>query len=1433
MTFTTVELDAAPHVALRGLPARRDFIPPAARGRGLTLWLAWACVRGGVAWAQVDAPPPAPVDVAPHDRPRVNIDNPEVYLNDSFEASDALAKAQVFANRGRWTEAAEVLQRAIDGAGDKLVRVASGSYTGIRRHISDLIARWPRQGIAEYRRLFEHDIEAALAGASDSRSVDDLLPLFERYFCTAAAAKLADTIGQLAIEAGDLALAEHTYRRVLDRHPEAATYAPRYRAMLTVLAAIRGDTGPPTADEGDVRIRWMGQDRALRDVVAEIGKSFAGLREPIPPDRWPIFAGDADRNRAALCKVDDPGLLWRFDLAEPQPAGADREDRESLTRTKPDSARDLTIFPVVGDGLVFVQRFREIIALHQNTGAVAWRFGGDPRPGGGFEYLEDSPPGWDSPTLHEGRLYAALSGDESPYYSYESPRVLPELVCLDAKTGRLIWRVNQRSGDDPLSEVSFDSTPIVQYGRLYVVGRRRRTFGFEDCYLYRLNAADGSVERRTHLGSASTGTVTSRPATRTISALHGGTLYVCTNLGTVAAVSAHTGDVLWLRLYERFRADSREGPGSTAREMNPAQFNPLIWDAGRLIVSPTDAANVLVLSAESGEMIQSVPLEEIGAMEVLLGVRGGLLCGVGKEALCYDLAVGSTRWSTPLPDGTRPFGRGIWADDELLVPRREGLSRFRVADGRRVDAPWDAEGEGGNLLALPDQLLAASAGRIAAYVRKAEIWKALRDRMAASPSDPLPALELAEVALGAGEYAEAVAVLDEAVRRADHADPSAESTLADRVYADALKFVEVLAQRSKLEADILDRLYTYASRTARDTESSVRYRFQFADLFERYHQPDRALRLYQQVLRDRSLREWTGPPGVPTSRAVGAARAGSTAQTRIAKLLEQNGRKLYAPYETEAAQWLSSGRAAGDEAALRQVVETFPNSDAAPKALIACGEVLARAGHAEPAARQFAKAYHRYPKQVDRPALLRKIADTFEQAGMVEHAYRWLTKAVREYPTALVEHNGRSISIAQYRDRLAAARERVEPVRPKITLPLNHSYEREFDGKGSLLVPWFGDEPTSRWSGFYVYTSAGIRAFDARDGRERWAEPATVQANAELLIARSDLAVFATSYEVFALDVTTGARRWSQGEYPKHLVDPGADWEGGGAFRTHAVQSNRLVSVRDDGRMTCIAIDTGKLLWSETRHPVALGRVRVVDPWVVYHISQDGRAVLCLVEAETGAWLDAVMTDEKRPVEELFVTLEGRIIVVTSQTIASYDAETRTRLWQTPLAGPPRPASLLLDLDALYVSDDAGDLRKIDLDDGRLVWQSEKLVQRGEDDLTVQREGGSLIVSTTSSVSAVDSVTGLTLWRGTAPERCRLVSRLITDAYVAAVDLSDGLREGRAAAYFYDHRNASGVIPRDGGAPDLGPLSDVRAVLACDHALIIQTGSTIRGYANK
>jgi outer membrane protein assembly factor BamB len=379
----------------------------------------------------------------------------------------------------------------------------------------------------------------------------------------------------------------------------------------------------------------------------------------------------------------------------------------------------------------------------------------------------------------------------------------------------------------------------------------------------------------------------------------------------------------------------------------------------------------------------------------------------------------------------------------------------------------------------------------------------------------------------------------------------------------------------------------------------------------------------------------------------------------------------------------------------------------------------------------------------------------------------------------------------------------------------------------------FGDEPGGAWSSYYVGTARGIRVFDPSSGRELWTQPATARSEAELLVARSDVAVFATLYEIFALNVATGERRWSHGEYPPHLDDEGADFEAGGAFRAHALQGDRLVSVRDNGEMSCVSIATGRLLWSEARRPAALGRLRIVEPWVVYHVVQDGKAVLCVIDAANGAWLDAIVTEEKRSVEELFVTLDGQIIVVTSQSIASYDLETRSRRWLVMLQGAVRRASLILDLDALYLSDNGFDLRKLDLEDGRSLWQSERLVERGEEDLTVQQQDQSLIVSTASSVSAVDAGTGLTLWRGTTSDRPRLAGRLLSDAYVVAVDLGAELRDGPSVAYFYDHRNGSGVIPRDGGARDLGRLTEVRAVLVSDGALLVQAGSAIHAWAQK
>ena len=255
------------------------------------------------------------------------------------------------------------------------------------------------------------------------------------------------------------------------------------------------------------------------------------------------------------------------------------------------------------------------------------------------------------------------------------------------------------------------------------------------------------------------------------------------------------------------------------------------------------------------------------------------------------------------------------------------------------------------------------------------------------------------------------------------------------------------------------------------------------------------------------------------------------------------------------------------------------------------------------------------------------------------------------------------------------------------------------------------------------------------------------------------------------------------------------------------------------------------MIWSQTHRPIATGGLTLSEPWVIYHVVQDGRIVLCLVDATTGAWVDAIITSHKGAVEKLFVTLDRQLVLVTSQSIASYDPDTRKSRWQVAAGGRVRRASLRLEVDALYFSDDGLRLRKISLEDGRSVWESEPLVPRGADELAVFVEGGNVIVGSTSSVSAVDAVTGLTLWRGTTPERPRLVSRIPTQAYIVTVDLPRGGGEG--TAYFYDHRNASGLIPLDGGVLPLGNLKDARTVLALDGALMVQSGDAILGWTRR
>ena len=106
---------------------------------------------------------------------------------------------------------------------------------------------------------------------------------------------------------------------------------------------------------------------------------------------------------------------------------------------------------------------------------------------------------------------------------------------------------------------------------------------------------------------------------------------------------------------------------------------------------------------------------------------------------------------------------------------------------------------------------------------------------------------------------------------------------------------------------------------------------------------------------------------------------------------------------------------------------------------------------------------------------------------------------------------------------------------------------------------------------------------------------------------------------------------------------------------------------------------------------------------------------------------------------------------------------------------------------------------------------------------------GHVIANTRTSVFALDGRSGATLWAGTTPTRPRFVRRFVSQAYVVVIHLPEDEHDQSAAAYFYDHRNASGVVPRIGGVRTLGAINEDRAdaILLLDGALLIQVDSSI------
>ena len=1388
----------------------------------IALFVLSAALAGGQVADQDDPP----VEFRP------DAQQPDVYLNDSFEADDWIAKAVRLTRQGQWEEAVALLNRVVDVHADKLTRTGPGCYINVLDRVGQLLAGWPTEGLAAYRRLAEPVARQQLLSAQRDRRVDLLLDVADRYFCTQAGWEAAEFAARMAVESGDFPLAVRMYRRLLNDHPDGQRSADHLVGRLAVVYALWGRAERARELAGRAgeaaSVEWTGQAQPLRDLVESLLNEVHQTEQATGLSSWPTFGGDPARNSSVDFGIDDRlAVLWR--LGGVGEAGEDPDVEESSSYQQADGkGRLLSTNPVVADQVAYIHDNRTIRALQLATGRLLWSHAGLADSMSEALYADGELPSWFGPTIVAGRLYACLGREKIPYYGYDTPESLSALVCLDAETGETLWRADRASLGTTFEEMEFESAPIVTGGKVYVVARRKRPFGFQDCFLYRLDADTGREELRTHLGSASTGGFGYRRPTLAIPALYDDVVYVATNLATLAAVDRHTGRVRWLRLYERISEARwrREGRGST-RELSPWHYNAVICDGDKIYALPTDADSLMVLDRSSGDVQRTIAVEDLADVQTVLGVRGALIYGVGDRVFCYDLEAGEMSWESPLPEDDELLGRGLLTDRQVLLPGRTSLCVFDLATGRCSAQPWDSPGDAGNLVAVSGTLLVAGADRVTAYALKAEVLGRLRSRMASAPQDPLPALELAEILIRAGDVPEGLGALDEAVARAGGFAGPIEQNVKRRIFDDCLAFARILLAGSEPDHEQISSLYKRASQCPQNTADHLEYRMRWAAMLEQAGRWDEAVALYQQIIADRTLAgaEYTDGIG-------GTDLAGYLAEARVAQLIEHHGRQVYERYDQQASQWLAAGRSAGDVELLNRVVESFPNARAAPMAMQAKGRLLQDRGECLEAARAFYTALLRFPLQVDAPAIMRQIAECYIQAGEPDQAWRWLTKAAREYPQFTFEVDGRRTTFAEYREKLGDVRALVELSRPHVDLPLQPDPPavREFDKPFWLLDPRFADTPGASWRLAIVYTAGTVQAYDARSNLEAWATPAECPELPELLLTTPSRVVLATRFQIIGLDAETGTCVWRHGQRPAGVDAANSDPEDFPILVGFALAEGSIVGLRNDGYAARVEIVNGQTVWQAQLEHRPFGPVAAGVGWVVYQALRFGDPSYCILDAATGELvrvIESVDLPGAALAGHLFFTLEGHLISVTAQSVRCVDPASGRLVWLVHREDGVRPGSVRLDVDGLYLSDDGERVEKLRPTDGRLMWRSELPASRWRHSahgMTVDLHDGQVVVSAEKGVYALSARDGRVLWEGDFRRGMTFRHRLLSGDYLVGIDTPPEHFEEEYAAHFYDLANASGVVPADGGIRQLGVFDDVKNITLRDGALLLQDG---------
>jgi outer membrane protein assembly factor BamB len=653
----------------------------------------------------------------------------------------ALDRVEQYLADQQWQEAVDSLCEVMEQSGTKLLGVTDRRFVSVRDYCHLQLASLPPEALALYRSRVDPSARKWYEEGINGHDRRPLQEVVERAFSSRWGDDALYALGEMALESGDYATARSYWQKCLPVDPPADA-SPTWlcvpdtdlelaavRARLVLASILEGSLDRAREElaamsrlHPDARGRFGGVEVDYVEALSSLLAEAAAWPEPPAEPDWPTFGGSPLRNAVAPTCVDLAEVSWRVPLRPTVPASPSIWGSDTPTRRVAEDARaPLSYHPVLAGDLVLANNQVEIVAFDVHTGEPAWgapdgRIYRDP-----FDEevhaLYNPPANLGVPrftmTVFDGRLYARMgSAVTSRPREPEFARGSGYLVCLDLEAqGRLVWKIMP-----PEKGLSFEGSPVTDGADVYVAMRRSDIQ--PQAHVACFEASSGRLRWRQFLCAAET------PArgmlhetTHNLLTLDRDTIYVNTNLGAVAAISARDGRVKWVSLYPRvLQGDLLKPAPHRCRDLNPC-----LYDRCSLLVASSDSRRIFALDAATGQILWQTG-SEVEDVVHLLGVAGDTLIAGGDRLYWISLKAeeaGRVKHVWPLGHERLGYGRGVLAGDCVLWPTREKIYVFDQATGKqRKVIPLVPRGAtGGNLLVAPGRLLIAGSEELVALRR--------------------------------------------------------------------------------------------------------------------------------------------------------------------------------------------------------------------------------------------------------------------------------------------------------------------------------------------------------------------------------------------------------------------------------------------------------------------------------------------------------------------------------------------------------------------------------------------------------------------------------------------------------------------------------------------------------------------------------------------